>query len=56
MITQCFIIYIERDNKSQNVAQEKLKKAVMAVLILFAIKAALSGIQGPAELYIKVKL
>ena len=37
------------------VAQDKLKKAVMAVLvlalILFAIKAALGGLQSPAELY-----
>ena len=40
------------------VAQEKLKKAVMAVLILalilFAIKAALGGIQSPAELYMLI--
>ncbi|QLK53362.1 conjugal transfer protein TrbL [Ehrlichia ruminantium] len=52
-----------RDNKSQKVgflkvAQEKLKKAVMAVLILalilFAIKAALGGIQSPAELYMLI--
>ena len=40
------------------VAQDKLKKAVMAVLILalilFAIKAALGGLQSPAELYILI--
>ncbi|AHX05686.1 trbL/VirB6 plasmid conjugal transfer family protein [Ehrlichia chaffeensis str. Liberty] len=40
------------------VAQDKLKKAVMAVLvlalILFAIKAALGGIQSPAELYMLI--
>ena len=40
------------------VAQDKLKKAVMAVLILalilFAIKAVLGGIQSPAELYMLI--
>ena len=40
------------------VAQDKLKRAVMAVLILslilFAIKAALGGIQSPAELYMLI--